>query len=375
MSENPSSPSPLLRTLHEQGYVVIPSFLTPSELSTLRSATQNLTSIARSPGGWPHIRSVGKQFPPWPSVAPPPEEGGIWGVQHLLHPSLPISPTDRAAFIRLYFSPKVLDIVHQLLQTGPTTTTTPGLSSHSPHAAHTGQEDDEQPPLVMELFNLLVRPDRTFSLRWHRDDIPPTATAEEELARLTAAAAAFSSPSSPGSGLPLPKYNHTQWNLPLYDDSSLILIPGSHARARTTIERDADPYAENLPGQITVHLKAGDIAFYDNDILHRGTYSPEKERMTLHGSVSCVAVATGAGAGSTKRARNVLQHGVGEWVDGCDFGAVLKADSEQRGLNNKEEEGEDDERLVKLAEGMRRRLVEMGRENQGGRDLGFSLSG
>ncbi|KAM7207290.1 hypothetical protein V8F20_002352 [Naviculisporaceae sp. PSN 640] len=352
-------PSALLTTLHKQGYIIIPSFLNPSELDSLRTATANLTSLARA-GSWPHIRTVGKQFPPWPSTAPPPEEGGIWGVQHLLHPDLPISASDRAAFIRLYFSEKILAVVHELLQTSPATKEPGG-----------GEHDDGNGVLVMELLNLLVRPDKPFSLRWHRDDIPPTASPEDELSRLTAA----SIPIPPTSNsLSLPKYNHTQWNLPLYSDSSLFLIPHSHARTRTEIERSADPYADSLPNMLQVNLQAGDIAFYDNDILHRGVYEADKERMTLHGSVSCVSVNVGgsgsnagasnggsesnAGAGtSNKRARNVLQHGVGEWVDRCDFGGVLR------------------EARLEIAEGMRRRLVEMGRENSGGKDLGFSLSG
>ncbi|KAK4217216.1 phytanoyl-CoA dioxygenase [Rhypophila decipiens] len=340
--EESPSPSPLLANLHKQGFLIIPSFLTPTELSTLRNAAANLTALARQGGNWPHIRTVGKQFPPWPSVAPPPEQGGggIWGVQHLLHPSLPLSATDRAAFIRLYFSPRILAVVHELLQTGD-------------------EEDGGEEQLVMELLNMLVRPDKPFSLVWHRDDIPPSASPEEEVSRLTAAQ------SCRGGGSATAKYNHTQWNLPLFDDASLILVPGSHARARTEQERNADPYEAELPGQIRVDLKAGDMAFYDNDILHRGVYESGRERMTLHGSVSVAR----AGAG---RARNVLQHGVGDWVDRCDFAAVLKEDRENRGLGNDGELGEEDERLVRVAEGMRDRLVRMGRESG---DVGFSLSG
>jgi hypothetical protein len=36
----------------------------------------------------------------------------------------------------------------------------------------------------MELYNLLVTPDEDFELRWHRDDIPSTASVDEELERL-----------------------------------------------------------------------------------------------------------------------------------------------------------------------------------------------
>ena len=186
-------------------------------------------------------------------------------------------------------------------------------------------EDDD---LVMELFNLLVRPDRDFELRWHRDDIPSSATAEEELSRLREPAW------------------HAQWNLALHDDSSLIVIPGSHNRSRTQVERDADPYEKDLPGEVKVHMKAGDVVFYDNNILHRGVYDEKKERMTLHGSVGHVK-------GGTGRARNVLQHGVGDWVGNVDFGFL-----------------EEEERT--RAEGMRRRLVGLA---EGSGEVGFSLDG
>ncbi|KAK3316428.1 hypothetical protein B0H66DRAFT_499810 [Apodospora peruviana] len=305
-SSSSSSSDDLLNNLHKTGFIIIRSILSPEELSSLRTAASQITALARQ-GSWPHIRTVGKQFPPWPSTPDP--ETGIWGVQHLLHPSLPIPSESRAAFCRLYFSPSILGVVKQLLQT-------------------TSDSD-----LVMELCNMLVRPDTDFELRWHRDDIPWNATPQEEEARLV----------RPDGT----KYLHTQWNLPLYDDGSLILIPGSHRRARTEAERNAGPYEENLPDQITVHLKAGDIAFYDNDILHRAVYSRDKERMTLHGSVGHIEA-------NKARARNVLQHGVGEWVDRCDFTGLLEGNQRR------------------VAEGMGERLVAMGRENT---DVGYSLSG
>lgn len=187
---------------------------------------------------------------------------------------------------------------------------------------------------------MLVRPDKDFALSWHRDDIPATASAEEEKDRLVLPATEE------------PRYHHTQWNLSLVDnDTSLVLVPKSHTRPRTDEERAADPFEPNLPGQLVVELNAGDVAFYDNNILHRGVYSSQKERTTLHGSVGHVA-----GASSGKRARNVLQHGVGEWVERCDFSAL----------------GERGEEARERAEGMRERLVRMGRENK---DVGFSLDG
>lgn len=287
-----------LESLERDGFVVISSILAPSELTTLRDACQATTTLARA-GKWPNVRTLPKQFPPW--IVPAgsnPAVDGIWGVQGLMNPALPAHDM----FIANYFSSAVMGIAKELLSC----------------------TDDD---LVMELFNLLVRPDRDFELRWHRDDISTDATAEEEVERLSKPAW------------------HAQWNLCLYDDASLIAVPGSHLRARTDEERNADLFEPNMPGQVIVKLKAGDAVFYNNNILHRGAYDSKVERMTLHGSVGHVK-------GSNLRARNVLQHGVRDFINEITFNHLG-----------------DNERI--RAEGMRKRLVELGM--QAG-DVGFSLA-
>jgi hypothetical protein len=281
----------LRENLERDGYVLIPSLIKAPQLTSLRNACHHATDLARK-GKWPFIRTLRKQFPPWPSDP----LGGIWGVQHLLHPSMPASHK----FAESYFGAAIVEPVKEILSC----------------------EDEE---LVMELYNLLVRPDDDFELRWHRDDIPADALAEEEMERLKE-----------------PSW-HAQWNLALYDDHSLIVVPGSHLRARTKAEREADPYTKFMPQQKVVNMKAGDVVFYNNNILHRGVYDSKVERMTLHGSVGHVK-------GSNHRARNVLQHGVGEWVDKVEFTDL----SESTRIR---------------AEGMRRRLVKMGRESG---DVGYA---
>lgn len=289
----------LLDRLNRDGFVLVPSALTPTQLTTLRTATAEVTSLARA-GHWPNVRTLPKQFPPWPLNSPQvAKQHGIWGVQNLMHPDLPHSAT----FVETYFSDAVIAPTKELLQC----------------------TDDD---LVMELFNLLVRPDTEFALRWHRDDIPATATAEEELARLGQ-----------------PAWS-AQWNLALYDDASLVVVPGSHVRARTETERSADPFEREMPGQLVVELKAGDVVFYNNNILHTGRYTAQKERMTLHGSAGHVA-------GSALRARNVLQHGLRDWIDRVDFGQL-------------------DEKTQVRADKMKASLVKMGQ--QAG-DVGYSLDG
>lgn len=277
--------------LDKNGFVVLSASLFPSfDLSTLRAAASRIAESARS-GKWPYIRTLPKQFPPWPSDP----SNGIWGVQHLLHPSNP----DHLVFAKSYFDAELLKYVAALI----------GCSKAD---------------LTMELYNMLVRPEKDFSLRWHRDDIVATATAEEELERLNK-----------------PAY-HAQWNLALYDDSSLVLIPGSHKRARTEHERSSDPYEPHLPNQITVTLKAGEVAFYNNNILHRGVYDSKKERMTLHGSI-------GTTLAGEERARNVLQHGVGEWAKDWDMDGF-------------------EPEMAERAKTMRERLVELGKKSG---DVGF----
>lgn len=307
--------TPHLDALQRDGFVVVRSLLGKYMLLAQKAASKYTTDGARQ-GRWPYIRTVGKQYPPWPKWEwGSSEQHNIWGVQHLLHPDMSVRDT----FAELYFSDEVLDIVKELV----------GLKD-DPHA------DDK---LVMELFNLLVSPSQKedFELCWHRDDIRPDVSPEEEERLLQE--------KSPGGS-----QVHAQYNVALFEDASLIVVPGSHKRIRTEAERNADPYEPNMPGQLIVDLKPGDAVFYNSNILHRGSYKgveygKELGRMTLHGSVGL------AGHGN-ERARQVLQHAVGEWVDRADFSFMEGAKGRR-------------------AEAMKERLMEMG----SGKELGYSLAG
>ncbi|KAJ6144658.1 Phytanoyl-CoA dioxygenase [Penicillium chermesinum] len=293
--------TPHLDALQRDGFVVVRNLLTPSQITEYRAAAIKVTTKTRT-GGWPHFRTVPKQFPPLALDPSPASEGGIWGVQHLLHPEM----EGRELFARCYFSPSILGVVEELL----------GVQGGS----------DEQ--LVMELFNLLVAPEtKDFELRWHRDDIPETASAEEEVAQLAA--------KSPGG-----RQSHAQYNLALCPDASLIVVPGSHRRARTEVERSAGPYEATLPGQLVVELQPGDAGKAEGG---------EETRLTLHGSFGLKADGEGDAEKMKVRATAVLQHGVGAWV---------KRDDAAFGIGERPEK-------------MRANLVAMG----SGEGVGYSLQG
>ncbi|KAK5694473.1 hypothetical protein LTR17_024783 [Elasticomyces elasticus] len=284
----------LRASLKQDGFVRIQKAFSTDDITRFRTAAQHVAERARA-GRWPFVRTVPKQFPPWPVSEATTE--GIWGVQHLLHPLMP--DEDRTVFSESYFGDVMTGAVTALL-------------------------DCKTSDLVMELYNMLVCPPKDFELRWHRDDIGPDVPLDVELERLQE------------------PMMHAQWNLALYPDSSLVVVPGSHARARSGEERKADPFQENMPGQVRVSMEPGDIVFYNNNILHRGVYDCKAERMTLHGTM-------GLRGADPSRSRNILQHGIGDWAGDCDFSGLPG-------------------NMAILATDMQQRLIGMG----SGKDVGFS---
>lgn len=83
-----------------------------------------------------------------------------------------------------------------------------------------------------------------------------------------------------------PRY--VQWNIPLYDDSVLWVVPGSHLRFNTPEENavmGADP-CQPVPGGVQTHLEAGDGVVYILPILHWGSNYSTLLRRTVHGGFS-----------------------------------------------------------------------------------------
>ncbi|KAF3901441.1 hypothetical protein ABW21_db0203346 [Orbilia brochopaga] len=240
-----------LAAFARDGFVIVDDVLPPAVFDAAKEACEEAVEKGRK-GEWPHRRIVGKAFPPWPAAGP-----DIWGIQHLMHPDMNLP-----LFKDIYVNPTLLSTASQILQV-------PSPAS-----------------LQLELFNLLINPHTTpFSLPYHRDSIPASATAAEEAEMLK----------RPRTG--------TQYNLALYDDACLIVVPGSHKRPKTPEEAAllAKDDKTPLPGEIKVVLKPNQAVFYENDILHRAEYTTLK-RVTLHGSMGM--------EGQVERARMILQHGV-----------------------------------------------------------------
>ncbi len=104
-----------------------------------------------------------------------------------------------------------------------------------------------------------------------------------------------------------------QTNCPLYRDSSLWYVPGSHLRPddfsleapldregpKTSIdlegmdseerERVCNEYVLAMPGAVRLDLEAGDYALYRSNAWHLGTYVPYTKRATLHDYVDTPA--------------------------------------------------------------------------------------
>lgn len=109
--------------------------------------------------------------------------------------------------------------------------------------------------------------------RWHRDITPPS------LAPLCGLQQDFL---DNGPAL-------VQWNVALYDDDVLWVVPGSHRRRNTEAENAQwyfDAWAP-LPDSVPVELKAGDGVAYSNMILHWGSNYTAQLRRTLHLSYRC----------------------------------------------------------------------------------------
>lgn len=203
------------------GYVIRRGALTASQVNEYRAAVDRVVARCEVANGYADVRRG--------------PGGQIWGVNNILHPDV-----REPSLLASLGEPEVLGVIADLVG----------------------------PELQHHLCSLLVNP-RGMSYRcgWHRDTAYGREGEEEALR------AALRS--------------HVQLNGALRQDSALLIVPGSHARAMTELERGGVQNDANgpMPGQMTVELDAGDIVFYNSNLLHRGECPVDVNRQTLHYAV------------------------------------------------------------------------------------------
>ena len=222
----------------EEGYLVVREVIPPEELDALRESYELMVSRQREI--WSRERS--------PNDPP----GGVWETS--AQPRLLLGRDPLAGHVDEKTASAIEIWAHENMQ---------GVSSELLGAADAG---------VTEMM-LMCNPVRDCGpATWHRDhhpiDTAPLLGYIDDIMETG------------------PRY--VQWNLSLYDDSVLWVLPGSHLRVNTEAENEqllADPKVP-LPGAVQTHLNAGDGVVYILPILHWGSNYSRKMRRTIHGGFS-----------------------------------------------------------------------------------------
>lgn len=78
--------------------------------------------------------------------------------------------------------------------------------------------------------------------------------------------------------------DHVQFNGALEEDDSFVVVPKSHRRPILPEEIEAlgAEHRGDLPGQVRVHLRPGDVVMMDAHALHRGSARAGAPRLSLH---------------------------------------------------------------------------------------------
>ena len=222
----------------EEGYLVFREVIPPEELDALRESYELMVSRQREI--WARERSP--QDPP----------GGVWETSP--QPRLLLGREPLAGLVDEKTASAVEIWAHENMQ---------GVSSEL-----LGEEDAG----VTEMMLMCSPVKDCGPATWHRDHHPiDTAPLQGYIDDIVETR---------------PRY--VQWNLSLYDDSVLWVLPGSHLRVNTEVENElllADPKVP-LPGAVQTHLNAGDGVVYILPILHWGSNYSRKMRRTIHGGFS-----------------------------------------------------------------------------------------
>ena len=220
----------------EEGYVILRHCIPPEMLDAVRTACEKM---------------VDRQRTIWASErAPDDPAGGVWetAAQPRLHLQTMQDQIDAETALSIEIW------LHENLQ---------GASSEL-----LGLEDAAVTEMMM-----MCSPVRDHGpAKWHRDFYPPYCAPLQGYADDILE-----------NG---PRY--VQWNIPLYDDDVLWVVPKSHIR-RNTEEENRQLTEDNrapLASGVQTHLNAGDGVAYILPILHWGSNYSTKLRRTIHGGFS-----------------------------------------------------------------------------------------
>ena len=210
----------------QDGYVIRRGVLSQTDIETYRAAVDSILHKCRIEKVHQYLRYVDG------------EQDDIWGVNNVFHPSI-----REAALVESLGHPQILDVIESLIGAR----------------------------LRYHLCTLLVSPERKpYHINWHRDSARDGEVPREQLiAKLRSSA---------------------QLNGALYNDETLFIVPGSHRREITNTERHIlqnSPQAD-MPNQMAVQLKAGDIVFYNSSLLHKGYNRRNPPNTTLR-ACGCTA--------------------------------------------------------------------------------------
>ncbi len=216
--------------LLDKGYIIIRQCIPPDRLDELRDSFETLVDRQREI--W--ARDRGSDDPP----------GGVWETSAQPRVSFDeVVDAQTANTVGFCLHRNTLGVSRQLL---------------------TGDE------VGVHQMQLMCNPvsDHPGGTGWHRDTSPdsdiPLEGIQQDMLR-----------NGPG---------YVQWNIPMYDDNVLWVVPGSH-REPDTPEQLAQLKEDRLappPGGVPVELQAGDGVVYLNHMLHSGSNYGVTLRRTIH---------------------------------------------------------------------------------------------
>ena len=244
-------------SFRENGFLVV-DVLRPHELAPVRAAFERLVEKQRA--AWGADAAAAGRRSQWQVGAQP----------RVMNYDQLVEDTDTARTVELLFDPRTMGVCSELMG-----------------GAEAG----------CACYMLMCSPTEDHGpANWHRDihphDQAPLAALREDMR-------------ANGPAL-------LQWNLALYDDDVLWVLPGSHRRPNTDAENaalTANDRAVISPEAMQVKLKAGQGVLYTNTNLHwRSNYSPKLRRCvhfgyrSMRGSTFPYVAYDAYGTAATRRA-------------------------------------------------------------------------